>query len=301
MLQRIAQEAERRIIYCSDICATRALAIAGTTPLRTALALKNFMNRYLLSRGYFRITLELTFGLEFHIPYYALRRGPRTDDKRQIHGKPLRSCTLLPLGDQQQRQDFYYEATNSLLIFGIDEWVWTAYCFVDSYFISNINHREYFEVAHPTDPCLGGSKLMEFPFWNPREYFIAILSRRLRQAAREWVALVNAFEVRMAAYEQRTLLNFFDNEELTHTKDLTLAGTTLRHFRDSLAATLVAWEDFERDGIQALTLQGCEGLRPKWDEYLSDIRGNISDLRNLRLLLSQRLEFFNTLRDGVSG
>jgi hypothetical protein len=258
------------------------------------------MSRHLLPRGYFRVNLEETFGFEFHVPYCALRRGPLMEDQRKINGKPLRSSTLLPLGNEQSREDFYYEAANSLLIFGLDEWLWTAYCFVDSYFMAEFNHREYFETLHPTDPCLGGSKLMEYPFWNPREYFLSILARRLRQAAREWSTLINVFESRMVAYERKTLLKFFDDGNLSHTRDLTLAVATLRHFRDSLTTTIAAWDDFERSGIAAFDLQGCEGLRPRWDGYLSDIHSSISDLRTLQLLLAQRLELFNGMRDGVS-
>ena len=144
---------------------------------------------------------KFLFTFEFHIPYYALRRGQPRKDKRTAYGKPLRSSKLLPLGANQEEQlDYYYQANNSFLIVGVDEWLWSAYCCVDSFYTSEVNHRSYFENLPPTEPCSGGGTWLRWPTWNPRQFFLYVLLRRLRQATREWKALIDAFERRMAVY-----------------------------------------------------------------------------------------------------
>lgn len=99
--------------------------------------------------------------------------------------------------------------------------------------------------------------------------------------------------------ERKSLQDIFDTRDLLHTRNLFLAVTSLRKFRDCLTSTIDAWNDFEKNGIQVFGLQGTDGLRPKWDEYHSGIRGHVSEMRTMRLLVAQRLEQFNEMRDGV--
>lgn len=91
----------------------------------------------------------------------------------------------------------------------------------------------------------------------------------------------------------------FDTPDLSHTRNLLLAVTTLRQFRDCLTGTITAWQAFEDTNIGVFGLQGCEGLRPRWDEYLSNIHAHVSEMKIMQLLVSQRLELFNDLRDAV--
>lgn len=273
--------------------------LVATSPMRNAFALKHFLNRYLRPRGFFRT--ELTpeaFILEFHIPYCALREDPNVQDARTLGERPLRASRPLPLGSDDAKE-YYHESTNSFMIIGVDEWLWTALCFVEGFYDPKRDVREFFTLARPLDPCIGGLKFMEWPIWNPREYFLTVLTRRLRQAAREWATLIQVFEGRMRDYEEQNIRQVFDISELTHTKQLTPAIAALRRFRDNLATTLSAWDDFERNGMDAFGLQACDGLRPRWDGLTSEIRSHISELRAMHLLLAQRLEFFNSMRDSV--
>ena len=87
---------------------------------------------------------------------------------------------------------------------------------------------------------------------------------------------------------------------MTRTKELTLTVSTLRRFRDSLSRTVVAWDGFEERGIDIFETTGSDAFRQRWEGYLEDIRRDFAELKSLQTLLTQKLEHFNGMRDGVS-
>ena len=141
------------------------------------------------------------FNLEFHIPHFALRRGPKIEDTRRIENRLLRNSVQLPLHRNKSEQlDHYYEVQLSLLVTGVDDWLWTSYCFVDTYHGSEPTKHEYLDGDFPTEPAAAGSKSLEYPMWCPRDFFLLVLSRRLMQAASQFKALVDVFDQRMITY-----------------------------------------------------------------------------------------------------
>ena len=139
--------------------------------------------------------------MEFHIPYYALRRGYGSRDPRILDGKPLRASRPLPLARNAiERADHYHEAQISVLVTGPDEWVWTSYCGVDTYFGSEPESKTYLSDNHPTEPATSGAVALKYPTWNPREFVLRVLSRRMAQATKEWGALIDTFNDRMVTY-----------------------------------------------------------------------------------------------------
>lgn len=88
--------------------------------------------------------------------------------------------------------DFLHEAQVSVVVTGVDEWFWTAYCCVDCFFGSGKEIDYYFK--RWLDPLTGGEKDIRYPYWNPREYFLLILSRRMHQITIEWCNLIDALE-----------------------------------------------------------------------------------------------------------
>ena len=46
------------------------------------------------------------------------------------------------------------------------------------------------------DALTGGEKSIQYPVWNPREYFLSVLSRRLKQVTKEWSNVVESLEDR---------------------------------------------------------------------------------------------------------
>jgi hypothetical protein len=83
--------------------------------------------------------------------------------------------------------DYIFEARISVLVTGIDNRVWTAYCFVDTYFKEK-PHNESVEFFHSQkkDPHSGGKANLEKPVWFPRLYFLRTLAFRLEQVKEEW-------------------------------------------------------------------------------------------------------------------
>ena len=134
--------------------------------------------------------------MEFHFPYYALRQydTPRNDPRG------LRRCgRFVNSQSRPSGKEYLYEAQISVLIRGIDEWFWTAYCCTDTYFGSEENLQSYYESGN--DAAIGGVERPGwFPVWNPREYFLFVLSRRFRQITKEWSVVVRALEDRLQVH-----------------------------------------------------------------------------------------------------
>lgn len=86
---------------------------------------------------------------------------------------------------------------------GIDEWFWTAYCCVETYFGSEQSIQRYHdgELDAPT----GGARPTHMPVWNPRHYYLLVLSRRVRQVTKEWANLVNTIDKRLECHVRKCI------------------------------------------------------------------------------------------------
>ena len=89
-----------------------------------------------------------------------------------------------------------------MLITGVDEWLWSCHCFVDNYYNSVREKPEDFETGDGKgkDAPTGQYLSLQFPVWNPRQYFLVILARRMMQIASEWTNLTRAFNARLMSY-----------------------------------------------------------------------------------------------------
>lgn len=92
-----------------------------------------------------------------------------------------------------------------MLVTGVDEWFWTAYFCAETHFGSEESIQYYHE--NQLDALTGGEKSMLFPVWNPREYFLSILSRRLKQATKEWSNVVETLQDRLRLHVSDTSLD----------------------------------------------------------------------------------------------
>lgn len=135
------------------------------------------------------------FVMEAHIPYFALRRSLQPmKDQRELR----RHGSFLPDRFKPRVPEYLYEAQISILVTGIDEWVWTAYCFTDTFFENAESVKSY--STKRLDAPTGGEMLIDDPVWNPREYFIRILSRRIMQVTKEWGSVVSTLEARLGKF-----------------------------------------------------------------------------------------------------
>jgi hypothetical protein len=153
--------------------------------------------------------------LEFHMPFYALRgadyssdardKAPNFMSKTRAHSGKLRASQVLPLEfSSEEGKLYYHEAQISFLIYGVDEWFWTAYFFEDDYFKFNSKDSREKDWSGPDnrgiDAPIGREHSLKHPVWNPRQYFLIVLSRRTTQITKEWRNLISAFEERMTEY-----------------------------------------------------------------------------------------------------
>jgi hypothetical protein len=132
--------------------------------------------------------------MEFHFPFFALRKTADSpfEDNRTVDGtedgKPFRVGRKLPLAMGRgltADNYYYYESQISVLVTGVDEWLWSSYCCADTYFGTEPGKHTYLEGKEPSEPATGGSKPLMYPMWNPREFFLCVLSRRVMQAVGE--------------------------------------------------------------------------------------------------------------------
>ncbi len=135
------------------------------------------------------------FALEFHLPYYALRKHASiAADSRKLR----RSGRFICDWQRTREPENFHEAQVSLLVIGIDEWYWTAYCCADVYFGSEESPDFY--LREQLDAPTGAGKPTSLPVWNPREYFLTVLSRRMKQATKEWSNIVTTLEDRLGSH-----------------------------------------------------------------------------------------------------
>lgn len=114
------------------------------------------------------------------MPHYALRR-----DDYQLHdSRRIRKHRLFRLSGQ----DAIYEVQLSLIVFGVDDFFWTACFCEDAYFRASNPIAGYLqdEVNGPSS----GLRMSRFPIWDPRYYFLSILVIRMSQITMEWAALM---------------------------------------------------------------------------------------------------------------
>ncbi|KAH8666730.1 hypothetical protein BX600DRAFT_280011 [Xylariales sp. PMI_506] len=228
-------DAERRVIYVTDPCEWSILAILATTPLYQTSFLREFLYNYLGFTASINVNIpvsksfssqprqadnmrqigKLNFALEFHLPFYAWRKGQPTQDTRQNgHGKPLRRVQCLDFfnvkseDSNTQCEDHIFQAEVSFLVAGLDDWCWAAYTFVDTYHDGNDSDDSVFHYHAqaespddlPMDPASGGKLQQNRPLWKPRVFYMRVLEARMERVKEEWINVVSNVQQRMYPY-----------------------------------------------------------------------------------------------------
>lgn len=141
------------------------------------------------------------YALEFHIPYFALRKSFSTSEKLHSNIVGRRSGVFadsFTRNCEPGQKEFFHEAQVSVLLVGIDEWVWTLYCLVEDQFEEMHDPAELEQhVTNMRDAPSGNYASYTMPIWNPREYFLLVLCRRMGQATLEWQNLVETLDQRL--------------------------------------------------------------------------------------------------------
>ncbi|PVH84094.1 hypothetical protein DL98DRAFT_652134 [Cadophora sp. DSE1049] len=311
--------AERRLIYITDLDPSYALSLAATASRFQASYLRDFMYKYLTSRTSIGIQTRTAgfsgFALEFHLPYYARRRMLPIQnghtDPRLRNGKSLRrSEEVIHLSLDHQHttaeRDYIHEAQVSIMVIGVDDWFWTAYCFADVYFKSE-EHTEQVGVMHRNnaDPHSCGKYFLDRPVWNPRHYFLRSLSCRMEQVKQEWnntiFQLFEDIEPCIYAFTRGELGQGESIDlDITQRKGFRWTIRVLRQFTHVLSKTIDSWDTFKDGEIRYLNLPDSESLADaSWGNLLAAIDKDVIELRDLRSSLQHKTELFENMTNSI--
>lgn len=78
-----------------------------------------------------------------------------------------------------------------------------------------------------------------------------------------------------------------------------MAVSCLREFRDGLRGTIRAWDNFEANYISLFEVPRFPNMQDLWLSYIVQTRASVFQLNDLEALMSQKLDRFNSMRDGV--
>lgn len=74
----------------------------------------------------------------------------------------------------------------------VDDFFWTAYFCGDTYYTGEDTVDEYLKEG--LDGPSAGQTRCDWPIWDPRYYFLTVLSIRMYQVTAEWTVLVQVLE-----------------------------------------------------------------------------------------------------------
>ncbi|KAF4628639.1 hypothetical protein G7Y89_g9512 [Cudoniella acicularis] len=226
-------DAERRLIFIPDLDPLTIEAIITTAPITQAPALRDLFYKHLTGKASIGVTIPSqgfsVFTLEFHIP-------PTT------------------ISTSRDEHICLYEAQTSVVVTGIDQWVWAAYGFVDNYFGSN-ETVDYYHLlrgkigGHP-DPLAAGRLNADEPIWTPREYFLQVCQIRSKRVLKEWNYIMSMIksEIEWPRDNHEIPLPYSDPKNTSKLRDISAWNTQmmalLSRLIGGLSETVQAWEAF---------------------------------------------------------
>jgi len=154
--------------------------------------------------------------MEFHLPFFALRKLSQSENPSPIVCElPTRKFKEIYLSkegnDVQNNQEKYmlHYAQVSCVVYGHDEWNYTAYAFKDTGHEENddvdINsHGENDALVTQEeideDPLAKWPDASRNPIWRPRQYFLKAFEVQLEEPRQEWEKLVHRLDVDIKEY-----------------------------------------------------------------------------------------------------
>ncbi|KAL4944695.1 hypothetical protein BDV06DRAFT_220095 [Aspergillus oleicola] len=224
------------------------------------------------------------FTLEFHLPHYILRQ----EDDQVKDCRRLRKHRLIRLSGQ----DAIYEAQLSLIVYGVDEFFWTACFCEDAYFRANNPVTEYLQ--DEVDGPSSGLRMNRFPIWDPRFYFLSVLVIRLSQITMEWTVLL---EVISGDLDKHDDLFLEEDPSLRKTKEYTWILNTLRRLRNLLSRVIATLISFDTNSGVYFGLESEGALYDRFRDYFDQVRQSTAELATAHMVLEQRIEALEKLSD----
>ncbi|KAI8276816.1 hypothetical protein K4K60_007451 [Colletotrichum sp. SAR11_57] len=196
-----------------------------------------------------------------------------------------------------------YSGHVGCLITGYDQWRWTAIMFIDTWFntgegaIDKVERYQFdLDDGMLLDPLGGGQDDAEKPIWEPRAYFLRVMSLRLGHLADEWELIRSNLEqgvINMAQRKQELFVRLrpfstgSDSDEYgqeferfeAHVRDL---KETLQELLHDLYETLKIGDGFLSTEVNYFRNdEGSPGDASECYPSLSGIRRNFNELSQL--------------------
>lgn len=296
-------DADRRLIYIADPDAYDLSALITSARPHQERALRDAICKYLALATSIRATIRQgysEFQLEFHIPFFAMRRSRPEQDFEQRRKRTHRgwmNLSFLDSKDTDPEADGIcgiHQAHISVTLGGTDDTRWFVYCFEDTHFDEDgeLGQDEQTE-EHQSDQVARGEFGAENTIWNPREYFLLVFLTRMKQVKKEWEELVRFIET---GIKEHSWGRFFfasardgtpqavDESAASSRLDCTLQ--LLCKLTEDIAKTNTAWQRFKSPtGEWALILDANSDPRMKRTFYeLHDI---FEDIREMEMTLQR--------------
>lgn len=206
----IYQDADRRLVHVADPDAHDFLALIRTARTHQQASLHGAICSFLAMNTSIKVMVNgghSTFQLDFHIPYFAVRRSQPESDyperKKRTHRgwMNINFLDTKHLKSEEQGTLGLQQAHISVSLCGTENTRWTAYCFEDKFFEEDgaFGDDEQTEV-HQSDQIARGEFGGEDTIWDAREYYLCVFLVRMRQVLKEWVELMRLIESSIMAH-----------------------------------------------------------------------------------------------------
>ncbi|WQF86607.1 hypothetical protein CDEST_11621 [Colletotrichum destructivum] len=215
-------DANRRLIYVTDLDAWGIVALIGTSPESLFLVLGDFLYNFICGSSSLGVSFSTqgpeTFAMQFSFPYRAWRSTEQLMMDGRINkstGKAVRSSRdvtflrrLAKFEEDRENIDCIYTTNISCMVTGYDQSRWTGLVLLETWFEEAgddpspdmvARYENDFEDGMLLDPLCRGKYDAIKGVWSPRPYFIRILEIRIVQVHREWAALFSHLQDRMNA------------------------------------------------------------------------------------------------------
>jgi hypothetical protein len=158
-----------------------------------------------------------TFQMEFHLPFFALRKRPTSGRSTwRIREKRLRDFEELTLLTREKIESdghenyCLYEMHMGCVTHGFDEWNWNNWTMEDSVQEYEEGGDEHNGGEVGTVEAVAGQDISEDPIacgldankpiWRPRQYFLKAFEIRIKKIRQEWDELVHKLEIDRKEY-----------------------------------------------------------------------------------------------------
>ncbi|PMD29322.1 hypothetical protein L207DRAFT_593560 [Hyaloscypha variabilis F] len=261
-----APDSDRSLTYIKNLDAAYMLALTETAVSHEVPLLRDAIWKHYDRQTSLRVKVPnrgyKIFQLEFHLGYFQFHSTP----PNEVNQGEAATCPLgwTDLSFLEEMDTLKAAAENrygmsevqfSFVICGIHDRRWSAYAFdnTESADGDDLQDKIFCGGGHwdPIGSCLSVDDVQaELPIWNPREYFLNVVARRLGLAADSWETLLRAIERRIKRYRNRhpsTLAGGKrDKGETVKTFDWTRQTIELvDKLRKTLSETNKQWEHFK--------------------------------------------------------